>query len=373
MCAQSSSFTCRITPPGTAVRVRKQYTATSTLCTCCLDTDALFPYGPPSPPLPLSRCEIHELLLALPRRLQYSPWQVCYDTEHDGFSLQNFYRVMQKVHADGASGIGVFLVMNAVSDSKPSSPLQFGNGANVIGCFTPEVPCLEHSQHAFFGSEETFVFSYADVVPSNNNNNTSKMNNTSNNDISSNSNFGIGISGRYGGGGSVRKSSRSTNGRGSLFYTPPRSPVGRVPTLIPRILSIYPWAMDDDNREFLFCANDFFGIGGGRDGAAILVDSNLLHGSSSVHCGTFASPPLCGEPHPTLRHSEFTILRMVWFKVKERKGSFTCMDMCKREACDCGRLMESVVGGFGMRLQNCTQKKGWHLCSEDQNTLFTAA
>ncbi|ORC85327.1 uncharacterized protein TM35_000361870 [Trypanosoma theileri] len=387
MSAQCPPLTCRITPPGRAVRVNKQLTTTCTMCSCSLNTEALFPDGPPSPPLPLSRCELHELLLALPNRLQESPWHLCYDTEHDGFSLQNFYRVMQKVNADGYSGIGVFVVTSGVLDSQPLSSTTTttttspGENATVIGCFTPQVPCLEHSQHGFFGTEETFVFSYANGLLPNNNN---ISNNNSNNNIStslsglgrrgsqlSTTNMSMGVIGKNNNNNN-NNNIRSSNGYGSPFYSPPQTPAGRVSTLLPRILSFYGWVMEEDNREFIFCANDFFGIGGGRDGAAILVDSNLLHGSSSIHCGTFASPPLCGKVHPTLRHSEFTILRMVWFKVKERKRSFTCMDLPKREPCECGRVMESMFGGFRKCLQNNAEKKGWHLCSDDLGVLFTS-
>ncbi|KEG12614.1 hypothetical protein DQ04_01581110 [Trypanosoma grayi] len=360
---------CRIVPPGVAVRVLPGDLATASVpCSCSLDTAALFPDGPPSPPLPLSHCELHELLLALPRRLQNSPWRVCYDTEQDGFSLHNFYRVMKKVHEDCESGIGVFVVNEGVSASLPSTPVMMsqvtptrGGGTAavpatrdiVLGCFTPEVPCLEHSQHAFFGTPDTFVFTYADM--------NNYAGNKRDNPI---------------GGGKRVGMQRSGNSNMSPCASPLLTPERVAPPPPPPVLSTYPWAMEEANREFMICANNFFGVGGGRDGAAIFVDENLLHGSSSVHCVTFASPSLTGRARATLRHSEFTILRMVWFRLKERRCVFTCMNLPTREPCDCGKFLDCGCGR-GNRVARLrsggahgVNRNGWHVCSDDEQPIF---
>ncbi|RNF26752.1 uncharacterized protein Tco025E_00986 [Trypanosoma conorhini] len=362
---------CRILPPGVAVRLRRGSAPAALPCSCSLNVAALFHEGPPSPPLPLSRCELHELLLALPQRLQHSAWRVCYDTEHDGFSLQNFYRTMKQVRDEGEHGIGIFVVSGDLADSKLPTPAEENTPGPtnrrgvpappnfvVLGCFTPEVPCLEHSQHAFFGTQDTFVFTYADVsrhAPEQ------------------------GRGGRQSAVGVTP--ARAALGAGQValnrkMATPPST--SSVQSLassaaaphLPHILSVYPWTLEEGNKEFMVCTNNFFGIGGGPDGAAIFVDASLSHGTSSVFCETFASPPLGGRLRATLRHSEFTVLRMIWFKVKDRKGTFTCMELPKSEPCDCGRLLEVDDGNCSVRVRHRGHTPAWHRCNEDHHALL---
>ncbi|EKG07003.1 hypothetical protein TCSYLVIO_001868 [Trypanosoma cruzi] len=361
MTRRPNCATRRIVPPGVVVRLPSESTF-SAFCSCSLNIAALFPDGLPSPPLPLSRCELHELLLALPQRLQNSPWRVCYDTEHDGFSLHNFYRKMKQVHDEKELGIGIFVVSEGVSDSVPISSVggllgpQSRSGVSalpssvVLGCFTPEVPCLEHSQHAFFGAQETFVFTYADVSRYASEGSCGEPQHAS----------GVTPAHSSSAASDVIASPKMARN----FSTPSLQPSTRLGfNRLPRILSVYPWTLEEKNKEFLVCTNKFFGIGGGRDGAAIFVDASLSHGTSSVFCGTFASPPLGGRLRATLRQSEFTVLRMVWFRVRDRKEVFTCMDLPKRELCDCGRLLESEDGNRLVRVRYSGHKRAWHICN----------
>lgn len=355
MTEQPQYFSRFIVPPGVAVRKRHAQNNVEVQCSCSLNLAALFPDGPPSPPLPLSRCELHELLLELPENLRNAPWRVCFDTEHDGFSLHNFYRMMGQVHNGAESAIGLFIATEKASYSRRFTPTkktieteencecdEAPNSTVVFGCFAPEVPCLEHSQHAFFGSEDTFVFTYADVSSY-----AGDTNNNYNNNKEGPVCGGVSPSAALGDNETVL----NTN----VFPSP--RPMSSSPSSLPRILSVYRWVMDDDNKEFVVCANDFFGIGGGRDGAAIFVDSCLLNGTSSVCCGTFASPSLIGRARASLRHSEFVIARMVWLAAKERRGDYTSMDLATREPCDCGRLLRGAAA---------VGRRGWHICSDER-------
>ncbi|ESL06214.1 hypothetical protein TRSC58_06114 [Trypanosoma rangeli SC58] len=359
----------RIVPPGVAVPLQRETTSFIVPCSCSLNTAALFPEGLPSPPLPLSRCELHELLLALPQRLHHSPWRVCYDTEHDGFSLQHFYRTMKQVRDEGEHGIGIFVVSDGVSNATLPTALegtlsgpknQSGGSATpnavVLGCFTPEVPCLEHSQHAFFGTQDTFVFTYADVsryAPE---------------QVSGGRQSAVGMTPTHAapGAGQLPLNRKTATHPSTL---PVRLPAFSAPAVLPCILSVYPWTKEGNN-EFIVCSNNFFGIGGGPDGAAIFVDASLSHGTSSVFCGTFASPPLGGRLRATLRHSEFMVLRMIWFKVKDRKEIFTCMNFSKCEPCDCGRVLEVDDGNCTVRAHHHGHNAAWHRCNESHQTLF---
>ncbi|CAJ1986194.1 TLD [Leishmania donovani] len=192
-----------------AAVLRKEAVAMdSTSCCCALDAAQLFatPEDMPTPPLPLSRCELHEVLLALSPRWQSYPWRLCFDTASDGFSLSSLYRRMEAVDAKQSQvktvAFGLFFVHSgedaALSNAQAASPAdslsassmnvsyavsppaagashsfleahrsssrRYGaaHGAlqhSVLGCFTPEVPCLgRHAANIYFGSPDTFVF-----------------------------------------------------------------------------------------------------------------------------------------------------------------------------------------------------------------------
>ena len=76
----------------------------------------------------------------------------------------------------------------------------------------------------------------------------------------------------------------------------------------------YKWSRGG-NEEFMICSHHFLGIGGGKDGAAIYLDAEFQYGSSSVHCPTFDSPSLIGEGDGLLRHVEFSVERVLWFRL----------------------------------------------------------
>jgi hypothetical protein len=80
-------------------------------------------------------------------------------------------------------------------------------------------------------------------------------------------------------------------------------------------LQSYPWSRGG-NEEFMICSHHFLGIGGGRDGAAIYLDGEMQYGCSSVHCATFDSPSLAGEGNGVLRHVEFAVDRVIWFRLR---------------------------------------------------------
>jgi hypothetical protein len=190
-------------------------------CQCGLRATQLFAssHDVPYPALPLSKCELHEVLLSLPPRWQNYPWKLCFDTARDGFSLSSLYRSMADleeqqtrsktvafglffVHtrddaplhsmtvaaypsASGVAGGDASLTDAATpttaSSSRYTSPVATGNsksfrtahhsssmryGASrgtlpysVIGCFTPEVPSLaHHAANIYYGSAESTVF-----------------------------------------------------------------------------------------------------------------------------------------------------------------------------------------------------------------------
>ncbi|KAG5511829.1 hypothetical protein GH5_08143 [Leishmania sp. Ghana 2012 LV757] len=177
-------------------------------CRCALDAAQLFatPADVPNPPLPLSRCELHEVLLALSPSWQSYPWRRCFDTATDGFSLSSLYRCMEVVEAKQSQvktvAFGLFFVhcredaaLSVAQDPSPSesvssSPVRTSCGTSpatgdsshsfraaqrfsslrygaahgtplhyVLCCFTPEVPCLgRHPANIYFGSTGTFVF-----------------------------------------------------------------------------------------------------------------------------------------------------------------------------------------------------------------------
>ncbi|KAG5486747.1 hypothetical protein LSCM1_08003 [Leishmania martiniquensis] len=183
-------------------------TADRASCRCALDAAQLFatPADVPNPPLPLSRCELHEVLLALSPSWQSYPWRRCFDTATDGFSLSSLYRCMEVVESKQSQvktvAFGLFFVQSredaalsiaqyaSPSESISSSPLRPSGSVSpaagdasrsfraaqrfsslrygaahstplhrVLGCFTPEVPCLgRHPANIYFGSTDTFVF-----------------------------------------------------------------------------------------------------------------------------------------------------------------------------------------------------------------------
>ncbi|KPI86126.1 hypothetical protein ABL78_4818 [Leptomonas seymouri] len=184
--------------PGHA-GLRRQATAP---CKCGLQAAQLFAAcrDAPQPPLPLSKCELHEVLLSLPPRWQNYPWKLCFDTARDGFSLSSLYRCMDAVEDQqmraNTVAFGLFFVCTrgdtllrsaaavpptSASSSLGGSLLKSGNlrslytaqrsaslrcGAargslpyGVIGCFTPEVPSLlRHTANVYYGSAESYVF-----------------------------------------------------------------------------------------------------------------------------------------------------------------------------------------------------------------------
>lgn len=282
-----------VVPPGNVVHVRRPEHGDITTCHCTLNVSALV--GSAVLPLPLSRCQLHELQLAVPTRFQACHWELAFDTEVDGFSLPHFYRKV----ADWGESPGVCLLevapRESLNDSSRgagtrnrsppptvestlASPLQSPTSAaspfprrhvrsdarvvgldgnvtdahtrSVIGCFASELPNLRHNPHHFYGTGETFVF------------NLSREN------------------------GSVQTHGWNRSG----------------------------------NEEFLLSSLHFLGIGGGRDGAAIFLDESLEFGTSSVHCQTFDCPALFGRARDGLHHSEFVVVRMVWFALRHRNN-----------------------------------------------------
>lgn len=162
----SSSFIPTTTTTGGPPPLSNPTAAAPTVkgCGCGLDPRRVFhtlsvDYPRPAPPL--SKCELHEIVKALPPRLQNYPWRLRYDTAQDGSSLRNFYRAMEPVYSEGASGIGILFVRDRDTDS---TSINSGGGVGrtgIIGCFAPQVPCLEGhggGQHSFYGSPDTFVF-----------------------------------------------------------------------------------------------------------------------------------------------------------------------------------------------------------------------
>lgn len=315
-------------PPGDVVRVRRPHHDHRTSCHCTINVGALVG-DVPGGPLPLSRCQLHELQSALPQRFQTAPWECVFDTAVDGFSLTHFYRNLEsredagicvltvaprtdppvlqaeipssssdrearrKNLLDGSPpSMGrsrVSVATSAAATSEPSSSGLDGHHVHrtargVIGCFTAELPNLRHNPHHFYGSRETFVYN---------------------------------ISSHNGG------------------------------------VHTHHWSTGE-NEEFLISSHHFLGIGGGQDGAAIFLDEDLQFGTSSVFCPTFGCGPLFGRTAHGLHHSEYVIIRMVWFALHNRKHSEYSGDVLRvgspqiaklyalthdtePSACECGR------------------------------------
>lgn len=268
-----------VTPPGCVRRVKRPQGGDHNSCHCSLNVSALCG-GVRSlvPPMPLSRCQLHELQTQLPQRYHTTVWEPMFDTAVDGFSLHHFYRQVG-MFSQHSAGLCLLLVtprdehltMAHIADRPPPSDAcaprstsadvsphccvsgldgtqQRHDRKSVIGCFTSEVPNLRHNPHQFYGSRETFVFH---------------------------------TSQEHGG-----------------------------------VIS-YPWN-GSDNEEFMLSSSHFLGVGGGKEGAAIFLDEDLQYGTSSMHCATFDCPSLFGRPRSGLHHSEFLVVRMVWFALRTR-------------------------------------------------------
>ncbi|CUG86893.1 Hypothetical protein, putative [Bodo saltans] len=262
-----------VVPPGCVRRVKRpQGNDHNSSCHCSLNASALFGTAASTgltPPIPLSRCQIHELQSCLPQRYQTTVWDPIFDTAVDGFSLHHFYR--QASVFPHSAGLCILVVTprdeqvlpapsmssprQQFQESFPYPPLtgldgtqQRNDRKSVIGCFTSEVPNLRHNPHQFYGSRETFVF-------------------------------------------------RTSQEHGGI--------------------QTFPWN-GTDNEEFILSSSHFLGVGGGKEGAAIFLDEALQFGTSSVHCATFDCSSLFGRPKGGLHHSEFLVVRMVWFALRTR-------------------------------------------------------
>eukprot|EP00658_Telonema_sp_P-2_P080012 TRINITY_DN7884_c0_g1_i2.p1 TRINITY_DN7884_c0_g1~~TRINITY_DN7884_c0_g1_i2.p1 ORF type:complete len:179 (+),score=17.74 TRINITY_DN7884_c0_g1_i2:102-638(+) len=111
-----------------------------------------------------------------------------------------------------------------------------------------------------------------------------------------------------------------------------------------RSLHYYKWS--GVNEEFLVCSPDFLGVGGGSNGAAIFLDSNLEYGTTSQQCTTFGSPSLVGEVwggkegSEGLTHTEFIIDRMQWFALDlhaVRRAPLSSVGNATVPLCGCDR------------------------------------
>jgi hypothetical protein len=264
-----------VVPPGCVRRVKRPQGGDHNLCHCSLNTSALFGSAASTglvPPMPLSRCQLHELQSNLPQRYQTTIWEPMFDTSVDGFSLHHFYRqVGAFTHSAGLcilvvtprdEQLGAQTVPTAIASPRQHSldacphpqvtgldgTQQRHDRKSIIGCFTSEVPNLRHNPHQFYGSRETFVF-------------------------------------------------RTSQEHGGIHT--------------------FPWN-GTDNEEFILSSSHFLGLGGGKEGAAIFLDEDLQFGTSSMHCATFDCPSLFGRPRGGLHHSEFLVVRMLWFALRTR-------------------------------------------------------
>ncbi|KPA83709.1 putative mitochondrial hypothetical protein [Leptomonas pyrrhocoris] len=190
-----AALPCNLDDPSLRADPRSRLQCTA--CRCGLKAVQLFATSQdlPQPPLPLSKCELHEVLLSLPPRWQNYPWRLCFDTARDGFSLSTLYRCMEAVEEQQrrAKTVAFGLLFVYQRDDAPmdpsvsagssicNSPAASGNSKSfqqvhrarslrygalrgtlpygVIGCFTPVVPSLaHHAANIYFGSEESYVF-----------------------------------------------------------------------------------------------------------------------------------------------------------------------------------------------------------------------
>ena len=290
----------------------------SSNCYCGLDAAALL--LPPTnvheneilksrwtPNIPLSRCQLHELISALPVRFQNNGWKTIFDTTLHGHSMQHFYRMMEEER--GSSGVMLFHVLpkhprtigpsSTLTPSPPNSSPAFNSpdssstalraspsafdefaardpcrpaplGTAVIGVFLGELPTTHHGQHHFFGGRETFVFRFPDstmpLAPA------------------------------------VKKD--------NVAHDEDDDCTSKTSSLV----DTFRWS--GKNEDFMVCHHSFLGIGGGGgSGAAIYINDDLQTGSTSSFCQTFASPILCGEQMKTLDQAEFEIIQMAVYSL----------------------------------------------------------
>ena len=257
------------------VRIRRCDIEDSSPCVCALDVHALLDGLQPSG-LPLTTCQAHEVLEALPQRYQDLPWKLAYSTDLHGFSLAYLYRKLEAF-----TGGALLLVVAQPRHKAQMLPVEFasplgshspnfvtiGGARHVFGAFLPEILNLQHGPRKFFGGRETFVFRFA-VAPESSSPTTTFPQ-------------------------TERKRAR----------------VARLET--------FRWS-GDVNEEFLVCSPQFFGIGGGKEGAAIFVESDLQFGNTSGNCTTFGSPSLCGTPEGGLPHAEFVVSRLFVFSLETK-------------------------------------------------------
>jgi hypothetical protein len=98
----------------------------------------------------------------------------------------------------------------------------------------------------------------------------------------------------------------------SLALPPPTAAVAAAAVDPSHTFRIYETSMK--NYYFMFTSQDMIGIGGGGGGFALLLDSDLNHGSSNANCETFDSPVLSTE-------SEFICSRCNLYSIHRSDGS----------------------------------------------------
>jgi hypothetical protein len=71
--------------------------------------------------------------------------------------------------------------------------------------------------------------------------------------------------------------------------------------------------VEGSNKEFLLSSPYCVGVGGGKDGAAIYLGTDLQYGTTSLHCETFQCGPLVAGDTQGLQHVEFAVHRLWLF------------------------------------------------------------
>lgn len=272
---------------------------------------------------PLSKTDLENILRTLPDQYRFFHWKVVFDTVESGCSLLHFYRAMNAVGDEEAPGIGIFIVRPLVegpptSSSGHETARSSGGGgregqkaaghpnsstAQVIGCFTPVVPC-EHLlglHHA--GASQTYVFRLEDAPTSASNMSVYR-----------------------------RAALKVLEQHSSLLHSvlPTRSEMGPAaasPPPSPQIIRVYRWQAASLNNRFLRVDGNGLSIGGGSQGAAIWVNPTLDRGTSSRFCETFCCPSLVQATNAhssqgaasTLLHTEFELDRMIWLAADKRR------------------------------------------------------
>lgn len=153
------------------------------------------------------------------------------------------------------------------SSAVPEIPLT-APPSQVIGAFLSHAPNLEHG-HRYFGTKETFVFSFRPPIE-----NTHKV--------------------------------RSHAGLETYRWRPPTTAADEATS--PNAPS---------NQEFIHASAKCLMVGAGGDGPALLVSSDLQHGTSGRHCVTFdTKDTLFGACVVGLAHSEFAVFRLQVFALE---------------------------------------------------------